>query len=127
VLGIPVRPLHRRAEPEATGQAFGVDDVLEVGADLVTAREGARPRRIRVRGEAVEMRGHVARDAGVGVVAPRAADGCGALEQDEVVASRAAQGDRRADACESRADDRDLDARQGAERVRARGHRSAAL
>ena len=54
--------------------------------------------------------GHVARDAGVGVVAPGAADGCRALEHDEVVAARAAQRHRHAEPGEAGADDRDLDA-----------------
>ena len=86
-----------------------VDDPLEVGADLVAARVGARPVRVRVVGEAVQVRRHVARDAGIGVVAPGAADGCRPLEDDEIVAARAAQRHRHAESGEAGADDRDLD------------------
>ena len=65
---------------------------------------------MRVVGEPVQVRGHVARDARVGVVAPRAADAVAALEEHERLPPVAEQGQRHADPGEARTDDRDLDA-----------------
>ena len=62
-----------------------VGAAAQVVPDLGLRREGARPVGVGREGERVEVRGHVAGAAGIGVVAPRAADVVGALEHDEVL------------------------------------------
>ena len=58
--------------------------------------------------ERVEVRGHVAAAAGVGVVAPRAPDVTGALQQHEVVVTLLLEPDRHAEAGEAGSDDGDV-------------------
>ena len=79
-------------------------DVLEVGLDLGLRRVAARPARVRLEGELVEVRGDVAGGAGIGVVVPDAADPLAALEDRDVVVAGAAQHHGRADAAEAAAD-----------------------
>lgn len=62
-----------------------------------------------VRGEAVEVRGHVAGDAGVRVVPPGAAHLGGPLEHHDVVASGAAQGPDHREAREAGPHHHDVD------------------
>src|SRR5258708_39192840 len=85
--------------------------VAQVVPDLLLRREGARPARVGLEGERVEMRGHVARATRVGVVAPGAANVIGALQDDEVLDAVATQGDGHAQAAEAAADDGDADVR----------------
>ena len=85
-----------------------LDDAEQVGLDLARLGEkralqpgfGSKEKR-------VDVGRHVAGRAGVGVVAPGAADLAGALEDREGVDAGAASADRGADAGEARADDRD--------------------
>ncbi len=73
----PARPLRGGdlgAVPDAGAQPVAVGDVLEVGADLGLRGELAAPVRVGREGERVEVRLHVAGAAGVGVVAPGAAE-----------------------------------------------------
>ena len=73
-----------RREPEVLAQS------LEVVEDLRLGRVAARPVVAGRERERVEVRGHVAGGAGVGVGAPDAADGLAALEDREVLDSRSA-------------------------------------
>ena len=109
-VAVPPGAGHTRAQTGAVGHAGALGHVDEVAVDLGPRREHARPVRMRVVGEPVQVRGHVARDARVGVVAPRAADAVAALEQHERLPPVAQQGERHADPGEARTDDRDLDA-----------------
>jgi hypothetical protein len=79
---------------------------LQVAPDLGLPREPPGPARFGREGERVEVRLDVARAAGIGVVAPGAADLARALEQDEVVFAVALQANRGAEAAEAGADDR---------------------
>src|SRR5690606_27500491 len=82
---------------------------LEVRPDLGAGGEATAPCRIRHERVAVEVRGDVAGDPGVDVVAPGAAEGVTALEDEQVAAARAVELDRRAEAREAGADDRGRD------------------
>ena len=92
-----------RIHVEVTGAA------AQVVLDLVPGGEGAAPAGVRGEAERVEVGGHVARDAGVGVVAPRAADVVGTFEQDEVLDPLLLEPDGHAEAGEAGADDRDAE------------------
>src|SRR5262249_27022412 len=80
----------------------------QIAPDLRLPREAVRPAGLGREGERVEMRLDVAGAAGIGVVAPRAADVAGALEDDEVVDAVALQADGGAQTAEAAADDRDM-------------------
>ena len=82
-------------------------DVLEVGLDLGLGRVAARPARVRVERELVQVRRDVAGGAGIGVVVPDATDALAALEHRHVLVAGPAQHHRRADAAEAAADDGD--------------------
>ena len=105
---VPPGGQQRAAEPEDVAQARALDDALEIALDLGAGRELRRPGRIEVIGQAVEVRGHIAGDAGVGVLAPGAAGAVGAFEHDDLVAGGTCREGRR-DAGEPGADDDDLD------------------
>ena len=107
---VPLGAQHRRTQPDPFAQALTVGDVVEVAADLIAAREDARPVGVGVRGEAVEVARHVAGDTRVGVVAPGAPHRVGPLEDDEVVVAGAPKGHRHAETGEPGADDDDLGA-----------------
>ena len=81
-LGVEAHVLDARRSGAATSRRY-----VE---DLGLGREGGRPVRVGREGERVEVRGDVAAAAGVGVVAPGAADVAGALEQHEVALARPA-------------------------------------
>src|SRR3954453_20665631 len=80
---------------------------LEIGEDLLAGRGAARPLGVGVERERVEGRRNVAGEAGVGVVAPDAADRGGLLEDGERVDPCLSQLDSEPDAAEAGADDRD--------------------
>ena len=82
-----------------------LDQAQQVVLDLVGRRELEAPVRLRLEGERVDVGGHVARGAGVGVVAPGAADLPGALEHREGADARLLEADGHADAGEARTDD----------------------
>ena len=105
---VPRGARHRHPEPDERCGVVPLRAALQVGADL--GLRGVRPAPLGVRRERerVEVRGDVARAAGVGVRPPGAADVVVALEHDEVVDPLLAQPDRRAQAGEARADDRDV-------------------
>ena len=65
VISLPV--LNRRVDFVAARHVF------EVGLNFRSRREAMAPLRIQGEGVAVEMGGHVAGDAGVGILAPRPA------------------------------------------------------
>ena len=100
--------------------AVAARDVLEVGLDLGARREAMAPLRVRREGVAVEVRGHVAGDARVGVLAPGPAEAIGLLVDREVVEAGLLQLDRAEDARHAGADDDD--ARLGARRIRGVGN-----
>ena len=85
----------------------------QVGVDLGGGGVGAAPVGVRREGERVQVRLHVAGAAGVGVVAPDAADVAGALEDEEVVEARLQQADGQAEAAEAAAGDGDVDVAGG--------------
>jgi hypothetical protein len=84
-----------------------VDAVAHVVPDLALRGERAGPLGIEGEGERVEVGRDVAGGAGVGVVAPGAAEVVAAVEHDEVVDAHGAQAGRHADAGEPGADDDD--------------------
>ncbi len=77
---------------------------LEVGADLVAARERVRPVRVGREGVRVEVRRHVARETRVGVLAPRPAEGLGLLVDGDVLVAGTPELDHAQDPGHSRAD-----------------------
>ena len=99
--------LHLGARPDAVEHAVAARDVLEVGLDLRLRRVAARPARVGLERELVEVRRHVAGRAGIGVVVPDAADALALLEHGDVVVAGAPQHHDRADAGEAAADDGD--------------------
>src|SRR5439155_18328544 len=99
-----------RAEAQVVVQAVLGDAVLEVREDLLARGEPPGPVALGLEGERVQVRGDVAGEAGVRVVAPHAADALGAVEDRERLHPRAPQGDAHADAGEAAADDGDVHA-----------------
>src|SRR5215207_1109356 len=79
----------------------------QVVEDLRLRGERARPVRVRGERERVEVRGHVAAAARVGVVPPGAADVAGALQQHEVVLALLLEPDGHAEPREAGAHDGD--------------------
>ena len=84
-------------------------DPAQVLPDLGLRRERPAPVRVGRERERVQVRGHVAGAARVGVIAPGAAQLLGPLEHDEVVDALLLQADRHAQPGEARADDRRRD------------------
>ena len=105
----PTRRTRRGGEAEAVERAGALGGAPEVGLDLRLRGERHRPvgvGRERVR---VELARHVAGGAGVGVVAPGAADVGALLDDQEVGLAVLLQLDRRAEAGEPGPDDQVLD------------------
>ena len=98
-------------EPDEALDAVGLRHVLEIGLNLGPRREQMAPLRIGLEGVAVEMGGDIAGQAGVGVVAPRAAEAIGLLVDGEVVEARLQQLDRGQDARHPGAYDGEAEAR----------------
>ena len=94
-------------EPQMRAQAELGDAVLEVGEDLGLRRVAARPAVAGRERERVQVRGHVAGRAGVGVGAPDAAHGVAALEDRQLLDSGLLEPDRDPDPAETRPDDAD--------------------
>ncbi len=111
-VGVPGRSEHLGVGAQVAAQAVALGDVELVPPDLGLA--GERPRPVRVGGERerVHVRRHVAGAAGVGVVAPGAAEVARGLEHHEVVLAVLEQADRDSHAGEAAADDRDADLRR---------------
>src|SRR5204862_5115381 len=105
------RILDLDAEAAVLVKPLFAGDTTDVVVDLRLGREGRAPLGVRREAERVEVTRHVARAAGIGVVAPGAGDVVRALEDHEVVVARALQfgGDRKAG--EARADDCDASVR----------------
>jgi hypothetical protein len=101
------RPLYLGAQADTVEHSVAPRHVLHVRLDLRAS--GVPPRPVRVRGERelVEVRRHVATDARIGVEVPDAADPIATFEDGHIVVALTAQHDRRADAAEAAADDRD--------------------
>src|ERR1700729_919867 len=97
------------AELELVAQIVIGGDAFDVVVDLLAGRERVPPVRIRGVGEGVQVRRDVARHAGVGVVAPDAADVAGALDDHEVLDAVVLQRNARGDARQPGADDGDPD------------------
>jgi hypothetical protein len=104
---LPVRARDLDVRVDALEHAVAAGDVFEVLLDLGLGREAPRPARVGRERELVQVRGHVAGGAGIGVVVPRAADALAAVEDGHVVVAGAAQHDGGGDAAEARADDSD--------------------
>jgi hypothetical protein len=100
-------------------EAVGADAILEIGEDLGLGREGAGPVCLRMVGERIEMGGHVAGAARVGVHPPGAARALVAVDEDEVPVTGANEAHRHAEAGKARAHDGDVD--DAGLRVRGRG------
>ena len=104
---VPVGREQVGVEADVRHHAVAVRAVAQVLEDLGLRREGARPVRVGREGERVEMRGHVAATARIGVVAPGAADVRGALEHREVELALLPELDCHAEPGEAGADDDD--------------------
>jgi hypothetical protein len=109
VLLVPARVLDRDAEVEPVEDARLPGDVLEVGLDLRLRGERPRPLGVRRERERVELAGHVAGGARVGVVAPGAADGLTLVDHDEVGDAGLVELDRRTETGEAGAEDEHAD------------------
>ena len=96
------------AEVDVGADALLVGDLAHVGPDLLLAREALAPVGVELVREGVHVARDVALAAGVGVVAPGAADVMGLLEDDEVLAAGVAQLHGHAHAGEAGADDDDV-------------------
>ena len=107
LVGVPRGVADLGAEPDAVDHAEALGRLAEVGEDLGLRRVGLAPLGVRRERERVEVARDVAAATGVSVVAPRAADVLGPLE-DDVVEAGALEGDRGAEAGEAGADDGDL-------------------
>src|SRR5690606_24672865 len=105
---VPARGLHVAAEDGAATHVVLVGDRGDVALDLGLGGERARPTGVEGERVRVEVRRYVARGAGVGVVAPGAAD-LGGSFQDEKVLSRSGQLDGCAESGEPAADDEGVD------------------
>ena len=97
--------VHLGAQPNAVEHAVAPRHVLHVGLDLCSRRVAPRPVRVGREGELVEVRGHVAGDARIGVEVPDAADPVAALEDRHVVVALPAEHHGRADPAEAAAHD----------------------
>ncbi|CFE39143.1 Uncharacterised protein [Mycobacterium tuberculosis] len=81
---VPVAAIDERIELDVAAQAVLVGDPFEVAQDFVPVGKQVFPVRLGLEREGVQVRRDVARAAGVGVVAPGAADVVGFLQYDEV-------------------------------------------
>ena len=81
---VPGEVQDRDPEPEPVEHPGLLGGALEVGLDLRLRGERARPVGVGREAEGVQLAGHVAGGAGVGVVPPGAADGVALLHDDEV-------------------------------------------
>jgi len=104
---VPIGRLDLLAETDVRHDAVADGALAQVVPDLVAQREGARPVRVRGERERVQVRGHVALHARIGVLPPGAAHVVGLLEHDEVVDALLPEPDRHAEAGKAGADDRD--------------------
>src|SRR5207244_9593870 len=95
-----------RVQAQMVTEPVLVRAVLEVLQDLFAARVPARPVVLRLERERVEVRGDVAGEAGVGVVAPHAPDPARPLKDRERVDARLPERYSHADAAHAGADDR---------------------
>ena len=102
---VPGGVLDGDPEPEPVEDAGLAGDPLEVGQDLRLGRERPRPVGVGREAERVELAGHVARGARVGVVAPGAADGAALVDDEEVAEPVLVELDGGAEAREPGADD----------------------
>ena len=80
---VPARLGQGGAEAQMRREAAPGDDALEVGEDVGLRGEGALPVGFRLRRDGIEVRRDVAGAAGIGVVAPGAADAVGLLQDQE--------------------------------------------
>ena len=104
---IGIRPPQRRdtrARDEMLGQIMVGGDLLDVREDLRLVGEGLAPAGVQRERVGVEVRRHVARRAGVGVLAPGPAEVVAAVEDREVI-SAAGELDAHRDPAKTRADD----------------------
>ena len=104
-LGVEAGLGHLGAEPQVGCDAEVARALFEVGEDLPLRCVTARPVVPGRERERVQVRGHVAGGARVGVRAPDPADGVAPLEYGQLLEPGLAQPDRRADAAEAGADD----------------------
>src|SRR5439155_15399342 len=95
------------AEADAGRHAVSVRDVLEIFPDLGAGREGPGPGRIGLEGVRVQVRRHVAGEAGIGIFAPGAADAVGLFVDAVIPILRRGQLDGRQYARHAGADDDD--------------------
>jgi hypothetical protein len=104
---VPVRTLHLGARADPVAHAVAQRHVLQIRLDLGLRRVAARPARVRLERELVEVGGHVAGGARIGVVVPHAPDPVAALEDRHVLMAGAAQHHGCPDAAEAAADNGD--------------------
>ena len=105
-----VRPPQGRdagARDEVAAELIVGGDLLQVAEDLRLVGEGLAPSRVQRERIGVEVRWHIACGAGIGVVAPGAAEPLTAVEDREVVSAVGELNPHR-DAARACADDRDL-------------------
>lgn len=102
-----LQPADLRAVPDVLVDVVAAGDGLEVGQDLAARREDVAPLGVRRERVAVQVRGHVARDPGVGVLTPGAAETIRLLVDRDVGEAGLLQLDGAEDARHARTDDDD--------------------
>ena len=109
----PVRRLNLAVEPDPGLDPIVRRHLAHVGLDLRARRVLVAPLRIGSEGEAVEVRGHVAGNAGIGVVPPGPAWLPGLFEDHHVAHAALAQPDGRSDTAGTGADHRESQSLSG--------------
>ena len=111
-LDLPAAALERAAldlvaEAEVRHHAVLLRGALEIGLDLSARRIAVAPARVQRERVAVQVRGHVAAEPGIGVLAPGAAEPARLLVDGEVAEPGLLELDRREHAGHAGAEDRD--------------------
>ena len=103
VVELGLRDAH--AEMQMGMQPVFVGTALDIGMNLCRPRIGGRPVRILLERVGIQMRGHVAGTAGIGIVAPGAADVVGTFENHEILDAFLLETNTGVDAGKTGADD----------------------
>jgi hypothetical protein len=108
-VGPPLQSSQGPAEADLAAIDPWLGDLLDMATNLGLTRKQSRPVRIRRERQRIQMRGHVAGRARIGVVAPGAADRAGLLDDAVVADADAVECVRHREAAETGADDEHID------------------